>query len=95
MSFNRKRRLKNPNPFNEEYGAGAIVRSLAGRSRGKTYVVTETFTDKYGKLFATVADGVKYTISEPKPKSVKHLEVLGSIAKAKTDEEIRKLLSEQ
>ena len=95
MSFNQKRRLKNPNPFNKEYGAGTVVRCLAGRSRGKTYVVTETFTDKYGRLFATVADGVKYTVNEPKPKSAKHLEVLGCGAKAGTDEEIRKLLSEQ
>lgn len=95
MSFNRKRRLKNPNPFKEEHGAGTVVRSLAGRSRGKTYVVTACFTDKYGRLFATVADGKKYTVSEPKPKSAKHLEVLRCEGCVGTDEEIVKLLSEQ
>ena len=93
MSFNRKRQLKNPNPFKEQ-GTGSVVRSLTGRSRGKTYVVTESFTDKYGKLFARIADGEKYTVAKPKTKSAKHLEVLGREV-VLTDEEIKKLLSEQ
>ncbi len=95
MSFNRKRRLKNPNPFKEEHGTGAVVRSLSGRSKGKTYVVTDSFTDRYGRLFANIADGKKYTVAEPKPKSAKHLEVLGCEGVVLKDEEIRRLLSEQ
>lgn len=92
MSFNRKRQLKNSNPFTSEHGAGSLVRVLTGRTRGKNLVVTGMFTDKYGKSFALCADGVKYTVENPKKKASSHLEFV-SKTDAKTDKEIQKLVS--
>lgn len=83
MSFNQKRRLKNPNPFVSAHAAGSLVRSTTGRSRGREFTVTAVFTDKHGRLFAAVADGKKYTALEPKIKSAAHLETL------KTAEQMR------
>ena len=94
MSFNRKRQLKNSNPFKVEYGTGSVVRALAGRTRGKFFVITDTFTDVHGKSMALMADGVKYTVSNPKKKNITQLEFVAN-SDAKTDEEILKLLSNQ
>ena len=76
MSFNQKRRLKNPNPFKSEHGVNTQVRVLTGRTRGKVFTVTGIFTDKNGKLFAYIADGEKYTGINPKKKSASHLETV-------------------
>ena len=92
MSFNRKRRLKNSNPFDVSYGAGSLVRALSGRTRGKLFAVTDTFTDKYGKSFVLCADGVKYTVENPKKKNITQLEFVRH-SDAKTDKEIQKLVS--
>ena len=94
MSFNRKRQLKNTNPFDLSYGKGSVVRVLTGRTRQKLMVVTEVFTDKNSKGYALVADGKKYTVNTPKKKSVSHLEFIKS-SDATTDEEIVKLLENQ
>lgn len=95
MSFNRKRRLKNPTPVNGDSTKGSLVRVLTGRTRGKIMVLTDTFTDKSGKCFAYVADGEKYTVSEPKIKAASHLELLCGKCDAVTDEEIKKSVSNQ
>ena len=96
MSFNQKRRLSNPNPFTAGYGINTQVRVLTGRTRGKVFVVTDVFTDKSGKLYAYIADGRKYTVASPKLKSASHLETVKMDAvSVKSDEEIRKLLSNQ
>lgn len=96
MSFNQKRRLKNSNPFTAQHGTGTIVRSLAGRNRKCVFVVTGCFTDKKGKLFAYLCDGVKYTAANPKLKSALHLETVRIAAgSVKTDEEVLKLLQNQ
>ena len=92
MSFNRKRQLKNPTPFTSKYGIGSVVRVLTGRTRGKTFVVTDVFNDKYGKSMALIADGVKYTVNNPKRKAASHLEFVRK-TDARTDEEIVKLMS--
>lgn len=94
MSFNRKRKLKKTNPFEVCHGAGSVVRALSGRTRGKIFVVTGTFTDKHGKSMALMADGVKYTVKNPKKKNITQLEFVRS-SDSKTDEEIVKLLSNQ
>lgn len=96
MSFNQKRRLKNSNPFTAQHGTGTMVRSLAGRNRNRVFVVTDCFTDKKGKLFAYLCDGVKYTVAKPKLKSASHLETVRIAAgSVETDEEIIKLLQNQ
>lgn len=79
MSFNRKRRLKNTKPFRAEYGIGSVVRSLNGRSRDKVFTVVGVEYDKYGKEFALLSDGVKYTEQNPKKKAARHLETLKDV----------------
>ncbi len=95
MSFNRKRRLKNPTPVSVDCTQGSLVRVLTGRTRGKIMVLTGTFTDKSGKCFVYVADGKKYTVSKPKIKAVSHLELLFGRCDAVTDGEIKKSVSNQ
>ena len=58
-------------------------------------VLTGTFVDESGKCMAYVADGIKYTVSEPKLKSASHLELLEDRICAVTDEEIRKSVCNQ
>ena len=95
MSFNRKRRLKNPTPVSGDSTEGSLVRVLTGRTRGKMMVLISTFTDRSGKCMAYVADGVKYTVSEPKLKAASHLELLEGKSAALTDEAIRKSVCNQ
>ncbi|OTA42083.1 MAG: hypothetical protein A6D92_01715 [Symbiobacterium thermophilum] len=52
---------------------GAIVRSLAGRDLGTYYVVVRTLDER----FVAVANGRKRTMSRPKVKNRRHLEVIG------------------
>ena len=51
-----------------------------------------TLRDKYGKSFALCADGVKYTVDNPKKKNITQLEFVMQID-ARTDKEIQKLVS--
>ena len=93
MSFNRKRRLKRPEiTFTEQCGKGTVVRSMTGRSRGRLFVVTDVFIDKYGKLYAYVCDGERRTVSNPKLKAAAHLEVITvNTFTALTDEDAKGL----
>lgn len=52
---------------------GALVRSLAGRDRGTCYVVLRQADERR----AVVINGRKRSVSKPKLKNRRHLEVLG------------------
>ena len=95
MSFNRKRRLKNPAPVTCESLTGTIVLVLTGRTRGKKMVLLSTVTDKDGKCMALVADGVRYTVKAPKLKAASHLEELQEKCETLKDEEIKKSVYNQ
>lgn len=90
MSFNRKRRLKNPCPFDRVNRSQVLVRVLSGRTRYRPMVVVRVFEEK-GKLMALVADGDKYSVSMPKRKAAAQLEYIRDCS-AKTDEEIRSVV---
>lgn len=97
MSFDRKRKLKTPAvPFCEAHGAGWVVRSRTGRTRGKVFVTVGCETDAKGKLFVYVSDGVRFTAQTPKRKSAAHVEVVAQagISPAQTDGEIRQILEQ-
>ena len=72
---------------------GGIVRSRAGRDRGRTFVILEILDEQYVLL----ADGALRTVERPKKKKRKHLlkasdmrmELSGTCSNA----EIRKFLS--
>ena len=49
---------------------GRVVRSKAGRDKGKFFVVVDLIDDNYVYL----ADGVLRKLSAPKKKKIKHLE---------------------
>lgn len=66
---------------------GSIVRSTAGRDRGRLYVVVALTPNR-----ALVADGYRRTISAPKPKNFFHLQPVGSADRIGTDEELRRAL---
>ncbi len=53
---------------------GSVVRSLAGRDKGKTAVVL-SFDEKT----AYVADGKERKLSKPKLKNLKHLELTDTV----------------
>lgn len=77
-----------------------VALSLAGRDTGNIYLVTELINEKYLLLI----DGKSRTISKPKRKKIKHIQVIGNAAsefegvfedKSKTnDAKIRKILKE-
>lgn len=72
---------------------GDIVRSTAGRGRGRTYLVVEAIDDEYVKI----CDGRHRKIANPKRKKNLHLVL---VAKSEADSarlndaEIRKILKE-
>ena len=49
---------------------GQVVRALAGRDKGRLFIVTEVLDDGYVRI----ADGVKRKIEAPKRKKSKHLQ---------------------
>lgn len=77
-----------------------VALSLAGRDTGNIYLVSELIDEKYILLI----DGKLRTISKPKRKKIKHIQVIGNAAsefegvfadKSKTnDAKIRKILKE-
>ena len=79
--------------MNEPLMIGGIVRSRAGRDRGRTFVILEILDEQYVLL----ADGALRTVERPKKKKRKHLlkasdmrmELSGTCSNA----EIRKFLS--
>lgn len=79
---------------------GQVVVSIAGRDRGRRYIVTGIIDH----TFVTVADGIYRRVSCPKKKNVRHLMMtrkadgrIGSKILAGagvTDEEVREALKE-
>lgn len=77
-----------------------VALSLAGRDTGNIYLVFELIDEKYLLLI----DGKSRTISKPKRKKIKHIQVIGNATsefegvfedKSKTnDAKIRKILKE-
>ncbi|MBQ5317264.1 MAG: KOW domain-containing RNA-binding protein [Oscillospiraceae bacterium] len=69
---------------------GTIVRSLAGRDKGKFLVVLAC---EDGTVL--LADGDERPVSRPKRKNVKHIAVTGTVTDtaALTDKSLRRLLS--
>lgn len=51
----------------------SVVKSTAGRDKGKLFVVTEKIDD----LFVYISDGDLRPIIKPKKKKIKHLKSLG------------------
>ena len=49
---------------------GQVVRALAGRDKGRLFIVTEVLDDGYVRI----ADGAKRKIEAPKRKKSKHLQ---------------------
>ncbi|MEW6230149.1 MAG: KOW domain-containing RNA-binding protein [Bacillota bacterium] len=79
---------------------GQVVVSIAGRDRGRRYIVTGIVD----RTFVIVADGIYRRVSNPKKKNVRHLMMtrkadgrIGSKILAGagvTDEEVREALKE-
>lgn len=77
-----------------------VALSLAGRDTGNIYLVSELIDEKYLLLI----DGKSRTLSKPKRKKIKHIQVIGNATsefegvfedKSKTnDAKIRKILKE-
>ena len=61
---------------------GQVVRALAGRDKGRLFIVTEVLDDGYVRI----ADGAKRKIEAPKRKKSKHLQkydlIIESISEA-------------
>ena len=61
---------------------GQVVRALAGRDRGRLFIVTEVLDESYVRI----ADGAKRKIEAPKRKKSKHLQkydlIIESISEA-------------
>lgn len=85
--------------INMEIKVGSVVRSIAGRDKGDTFVVLAT-----DGSFVYMADGELRKVDNPKKKKLKHLQgtktVLLSIAKqldavgSVTNAEVRKALAQ-
>lgn len=70
--------------------AGELVRSLAGRDKGRLYIVLRTEGD-----FAYVTDGKRHLMSEPKKKRLKHIASEGAEAELSSlecDAHVRKAI---
>ncbi len=48
---------------------GQVVKSKAGRDKGRIFIIVEIIDDKYVRI----CDGELRKVSKPKPKKVKHL----------------------
>ena len=70
---------------------GMIVRSAAGRDKGRTMVILSTDGD-----FAMIADGKLRKLASPKKKRLKHLRFMNTTVDMQdlTDRKLRKLLRE-
>lgn len=66
-----------------EYKKGYFAKSKAGHDHGKTYLIIEGTQETGKEDFVMVADGVTKTLSKPKKKRTKHLQII-----LKYDEEI-------
>ena len=75
-----------------EIRTGMIVRSAAGRDKGKFMVIAAIEGD-----FAYIADGKERSLSKPKKKRLKHIRVTNTVVSADdmtTDKGLRKRLRE-
>lgn len=70
---------------------GMIVRSMAGRDRGKFMVITAVEGD-----FAYIADGKERKLSKPKKKRLKHLGTTNTVMETDslTDKGLRRFIAE-
>ena len=66
---------------------GNVVRSTAGRDKGRLYVVTGVAADR-----VLVAEGRRRPLKAPKPKNPIHLQLVSEGKPAASDEEIRQFL---
>ncbi len=55
----------------KEVQVGQLVRSVAGRDKEKFYLIFEVFNG----AFVRVVDGEKRTLTNPKRKNIKHIEL--------------------
>ncbi len=79
---------------------GQVVKSKAGRDKGKIFLITEIVDDKH----ILIADGDLRKLSSPKLKKIKHIAVYNSVVedfvqmlssnKKIDDASVRKLLAE-
>ena len=56
---------------------GQLVRSIRGRDYNQYYLITEM----YGDRFIKVVNGKNHPLSKPKPKNLKHVQVIMLVAK--------------
>ncbi len=71
---------------------GDIVLSLAGRDKGKIFIITDSVDEQY----VLVADGKHHKTASPKKKKLKHLEKIGACRLDDvpvTDKLLKKILS--
>ena len=69
------------------FNPGNVVRSIAGRDKGRLYVVTGVGTGR-----VLVAEGRKRVIKAAKPKNPIHLQFVSEGKPVASDEEIREIL---
>lgn len=60
----------------EKFGVGTICRTLAGRDKGKYFVVSEVLEGEYVHL----ADGKNRKLAKPKRKKRMHLRPCGAVS---------------
>ncbi|MCM1577346.1 MAG: KOW domain-containing RNA-binding protein [Ruminococcus sp.] len=74
-----------------EISAGMIVRSAAGRDKGKYLAVVE-----FDGEFVTVADGKERRLSNPKRKRLKHVKLTNTVIDMTdiTDKKLRSITGE-
>lgn len=83
-----------------ELGLGSVVKSRAGRDKGKHFMVYSLDDEGYAYL----VDGVLRRLEAPKRKKIKHIQATGSVLQAQADKiaqdikifdaEVRKALEE-
>lgn len=72
-----------------QFTPGNVVRSTAGRDKGRLYIVVAVAANRI-----MVADGQKRTLAAPKPKNPLHLQYIGGTCQSDTDDRIRQLLTQ-
>ena len=74
--------------LSDKYQVGQLVRSRRGRDLGKLYIVTAV-----SESVLYVANGIKWTVSQPKKKNPLHLQKINHLMDAElTDTNIMKLM---
>lgn len=77
----------------DELKRGSVVRSAAGRNKGKVMCVL-----KVEKNFVYAADGKEYSVAQPKLKNMRHIEPTGAVISneelLKYDSRLRRALAD-